>query len=195
MQETPVWFLGWEDPLEKGKATHSSILAWRIPWTEQSRGSQRVRRDWATITFHFHFQAVCWVNVLQTGHQGLRLGGKQSIHSALVLLSPERIDKRKKKWRKGWGEVNQQLQLTLWEAGQAAKALTVVTGPTVYAMLPAHKTNAFTSLLCRSLCWVIESVQQKFLKSASSYTYILLSYCCCCCCCQVASVVSDSATP
>ena len=31
MQETPVQFLGWEDPLEKGKATHSSILAWRIP--------------------------------------------------------------------------------------------------------------------------------------------------------------------
>ena len=33
MQETPVQFLGWEDPLEMGKATHSSILAWRIPWT------------------------------------------------------------------------------------------------------------------------------------------------------------------
>ena len=31
--ETWVWSLGWEDPLEKGKATHSSILAWRIPWT------------------------------------------------------------------------------------------------------------------------------------------------------------------
>ena len=36
--------LGWEDPLEKGKATHSSILAWRIPWTIQSLGSQRVGR-------------------------------------------------------------------------------------------------------------------------------------------------------
>ena len=33
MWETWVQFLGWEDPLEKGKATHSSILAWRIPWT------------------------------------------------------------------------------------------------------------------------------------------------------------------
>ena len=33
MQETWVWSLGWEDPLEKGKATHSSVLAWRIPWT------------------------------------------------------------------------------------------------------------------------------------------------------------------
>ena len=32
MRETWVWSLGWEDPLEKGKATHSSILAWRIPW-------------------------------------------------------------------------------------------------------------------------------------------------------------------
>ena len=33
MRETWVWSLGWEDPLEKGKATHSSILVWRIPWT------------------------------------------------------------------------------------------------------------------------------------------------------------------
>ena len=35
MQETWVQFLGWEDPLEKGMTTHSSILAWRIPWTEE----------------------------------------------------------------------------------------------------------------------------------------------------------------
>ena len=35
--------LGWEDPLEKGKATQSSVLAWRIPWTVESMGSQRVR--------------------------------------------------------------------------------------------------------------------------------------------------------
>ena len=50
MQETQVQPLGWEDPLEKGMATHSSILAWRIPWTEepgklQSMGLQRVRLD------------------------------------------------------------------------------------------------------------------------------------------------------
>ena len=37
--------LGWEDPLEKGKAIHSSILAWRIPWAIQSTGLQRVRHD------------------------------------------------------------------------------------------------------------------------------------------------------
>ena len=42
MQETWVRSLGWEDPLEKGMVTHSSILAWRIPWTIQSMGSQRV---------------------------------------------------------------------------------------------------------------------------------------------------------
>ena len=41
MRETWVRSLGWEDPLEKGKATHSSILAWRIPRTVQSMGSQR----------------------------------------------------------------------------------------------------------------------------------------------------------
>ena len=49
-QETRVQSPGWEDPLEKGMATHSSIPAWRIPWTEesgrvQSMGLQRVRHD------------------------------------------------------------------------------------------------------------------------------------------------------
>ena len=49
MQETLVRFLGWEDPLEEGMATHSSILVWRIPWTEkpgvlQSRGLRRLRQ-------------------------------------------------------------------------------------------------------------------------------------------------------
>ena len=45
MQETRVRSLGWEDLLEKGKATHSSILAWRIPWTIQSMGLQGVGHD------------------------------------------------------------------------------------------------------------------------------------------------------
>ena len=50
VQETRVRSLGWEDPLEKGMATRSSILAWKIPWTEepgrlQSMGSQRVGHD------------------------------------------------------------------------------------------------------------------------------------------------------
>ena len=45
MQGTWAQLLGREDPLEKGVATHSSILAWRIPWTVKSMGSQRVRRN------------------------------------------------------------------------------------------------------------------------------------------------------
>ena len=53
-QEMQVQTLGREDPLEEQMATHSSILAWRIPWTEepsglQSMGLQRVRHDWATM--------------------------------------------------------------------------------------------------------------------------------------------------
>ena len=55
VQETRVWSLGWEYPLEKEMASHSSILAWKISWTEepggmQSMGSQRVGHDWAANT-------------------------------------------------------------------------------------------------------------------------------------------------
>ena len=58
MQETQVQSLSLEDSLEVGMATHSSILAWRIPWTEepgglQSMGLQRVGHDWETNTWHF----------------------------------------------------------------------------------------------------------------------------------------------
>ena len=48
MQENHVWYLGWEDPLEKGMATHSSIFAWRIHG--QTMGSKRVWHNWATNT-------------------------------------------------------------------------------------------------------------------------------------------------
>ena len=56
-QETGVWSLGWEDPLKKRMATQSSILAWRIPRTEepgglQSTGSERVRHDWEAEHTH-----------------------------------------------------------------------------------------------------------------------------------------------
>ena len=60
MQETCVESLGWEDPLEKGKATHSSILAWRIPWKEEP-GRQAtvhgVAKSWTRFD-NFHFQGI-----------------------------------------------------------------------------------------------------------------------------------------
>ena len=68
MQETWVWSLDWENPLEKEMAVHSSTLAWKIPWTTEpgrlpSMGSQRGRQDWATSlslyaevgSFYAHF--------------------------------------------------------------------------------------------------------------------------------------------
>jgi len=70
VQETWVWSLGQEDPLEKGMANHSSILAWRIPWTEepgrlQSMGSQRVGYDWATTTLRLtsYYSSQCLIEV------------------------------------------------------------------------------------------------------------------------------------
>ena len=68
MWETCIQSLGWEDPLEKEMATHSSILAWRIPWREepgrlQSTGSKRVRYDWVTSQI---FALQCYVNFFCT---------------------------------------------------------------------------------------------------------------------------------
>ena len=59
MRETLVRSLDWEDPLEKEMETHSSILAWRIPWTEEPGGLQSTGRKEsdATERLHFHFHS------------------------------------------------------------------------------------------------------------------------------------------
>ena len=67
MQETQVRSLGWEDPLEKEMAAHSSILAWKIPWTVEpgrllSTGSQRVGHDWVT-SLHFTWPLICGIKI------------------------------------------------------------------------------------------------------------------------------------
>ena len=68
VQETRVWFLGWEDPLEKEMATYSSILAWQVSWTEepgglQSVGSQRVRHDERLTLTYLLYLLLCNVYV------------------------------------------------------------------------------------------------------------------------------------
>ena len=57
MRKTQVQFLAWEDPLEKGMATHSSTLAWRIPWTEEPGGLLSVGPQSQTQVsdYHVHF--------------------------------------------------------------------------------------------------------------------------------------------
>ena len=63
-QERQVPSLGQEDALEKGMASHSSILAWRIPWTEESVGLQRVGHNWGTNTFIFKGRNPEWNSVV-----------------------------------------------------------------------------------------------------------------------------------
>ena len=104
LTETQVWSLSWEDPLEKGMATHSSILAWRIPWTEEPGGiespwgrEESDTTEWLTHTLththtHTHphtpligLYTVCRLGVtnfiLQTGNVVDTMGCLSDIHS------------------------------------------------------------------------------------------------------------------
>ena len=93
MQETRVWSLGQENPLEKQMASHSSILAWRIPWTEepvrlQSLGLQRVGHNWATNTCtsaraHTHTPRVFQVFYLFLG----QLVISQGMHPFIYIIT------------------------------------------------------------------------------------------------------------
>ena len=85
-----VWSLGWEDPLEKSMTTHSSILAWRITWTEAGRlqfiGLHRVRHDWSDLAHRhtaqecnifFFVKEVLWMNKWSSTDLNWIGGGKQ----------------------------------------------------------------------------------------------------------------------
>ena len=102
MQQTWVPSLDWDDPLEKAMATHFSILAWRIPWTEypgglQSMGLQRVRYSWVTNTdtytyTHTHTHTHDWVMSIDT---------HTHTHSLLTTGEPcsfKWINKRTQHW-------------------------------------------------------------------------------------------------
>ena len=97
MQETWVQSLGWEDPPEKGMATHSSVLAWRIPLDRerclrfQAMGSQRVRHDSASNTLTFHGSVLKEDNMYY-----LRAHGSYSINvlqrtRSVVVLNEKKI--------------------------------------------------------------------------------------------------------
>ena len=90
MQETQVQSLGWEESLEKWMTTQSSILAWRIPWTEkpgglQSMDSQRVGHDWATDTF----KGPSYYSGVNNSKQ------QYMIYLASILVNWEREEKQK----------------------------------------------------------------------------------------------------
>ena len=93
-QETWVQFLGQGDPLEQEMAAHSSILDWKIPWTEesdevQSMGSQRVGHDWATEHAHIHVGS--WIHHLSQNNEQFQQGKNPSlpfyIHTHLLPAS------------------------------------------------------------------------------------------------------------
>ena len=88
MQETWVWPLGQKDPLEKEMATHSSILAWRIPWMEETgglqfTGSQRVGHNWATSLSSVLAWEIPWTE--EPG--GLQFMGSQRVDHDLVTTT------------------------------------------------------------------------------------------------------------
>ena len=103
-QETQVRSLGQEDPLQEGTATHSSILAWRIPWTEEPGGlpSMNLRvgpewSDWAhahTTTNSLFFLVLCrpTAPTQQVEIRVLWLGGTLALISSRILLNPPKAD-------------------------------------------------------------------------------------------------------
>ena len=89
IRETLVWFLGRKDPLEKEMATHSSTLAWKIPWTEelgrlQSMGSQRVGHNWAT-SLHFTSFIFTHTHIIWNPEPGYRTSLSQRTNKHTII--------------------------------------------------------------------------------------------------------------
>ena len=91
MWEIQVWALGWEDPLEKEMAIHSSTLAWKIPWTEepgrlQSMGSQRVGHDWVTSLHLAFFRTSSGTNISFRNRWFLLEHREREKHTCLIIM-------------------------------------------------------------------------------------------------------------
>ena len=125
MRETRVWFLGWEDPLKKEMAIHSSTLAWKIPWMEepdrlQSMGSQRVGHDWvislslSLCNKQFMVWACqlpvcfCWV------YRASPSSATKNIVNLILVLTI---------WWCLFGELSLERECLLWPAGSLDKTL------------------------------------------------------------------------
>ena len=90
IQETQVQSLGWDNPLEKEMATHSSILAWDIPWTEEPGGlqSRESQESDTTERLHFHFVSRPWLLKLMS----IRVHMLKSVFSCSWDKYPEFLD-------------------------------------------------------------------------------------------------------
>ena len=170
MWETQIECLDWEDPLEKGMAIHSSILAWRIPWTEepgglQSMGSQRVRHDWAnnTLTTLWAFP-ILKTKVLLSSHFRSKDTEKLNKLRLDLLLSRNQLpDKyvRRNKWASHFAG-----ELIVWkfwpwtsERGRQEQASQGVPSASLPRQAPGsssveHRTHSWT--------WRILDLQEKW---------------------------------
>ena len=76
-----VWSLGWENPLEEdSRQEHSSVLAWRIPWTEEPGRSQRIRHDWSNLVC----TGIKTVMIMEKSHSAMQIEFSLSLYSILI---------------------------------------------------------------------------------------------------------------
>ena len=114
--ETWVWSLGWEDLLEKEMATHSSILAWKIPWMEepgrlQSLGSQRVGHDyfsvlWSILVFQISILEDTFGNKFYLRKYRVLNWYALQVYNTLRNSTESHIMKENRQWRKEWGKIH-----------------------------------------------------------------------------------------
>ena len=89
-KESKTWVrsLGWEDPLEKGKATHSSVLAWRTPWMVQSKGVAKSQTRLIDFHFHFMYRGAWWASVHGVTKNGIRMKWLRTHACSLQMAVP-----------------------------------------------------------------------------------------------------------
>ena len=120
MRESRVWSLGWEDPLEKEMATHSHVLAWKIPWMKepgrlQSMGLKRVGHDWATSLHFTSFRIFHSIFFFKGSHLEIKCASWEphSCHQGDELQEGGESEGR---WLRRKGNIDPQLRQNWWPA-------------------------------------------------------------------------------
>ena len=121
MWETQAWSLDWEDPLKKGRTTHSAILAWRIPWTEDPvhGGSQRVGHNWVTNTFSL-FQCYFSPCPLERHGDTHRSPATWELNTPLINLRNDPMAPQCKAFTIAFSKLHCTIQLFCWDQNAAS---------------------------------------------------------------------------
>ena len=179
MREARVQSLSWEDPLEKEMATHSSILAWRIPWREepgglQSMGSQRVRHDWATSLSLSFANLLCSLFIVCFLPLVCKINEEKEFCLFCSLIYLKCLKYLTNKYMNKWSFFSTSITLDLNSDSSPINSITYIKLLNTYFVELFHELNVTTYWKAPGQCLITQEAFNKFFQPTNVYWTLMI---------------------